>query len=91
MPGVLFFWEKVMQIQNTIQDGIQEVYFEIFNEKLHPEDFDICLSKKGVDSLDIVDLIYNLEEKFNIKLDLSKKESNSLTLSNVAEMIREKI
>jgi acyl carrier protein len=80
-----------MQAQTTVQDGIKEVYFEIFNEKLCPEDFDICLSSKGVDSLDIVDLIYNLEDKFNIKLDMNKKDSANLTLSNVADMIKERI
>lgn len=82
--------EKQMQDLSKIQDGIREVYYEVFDENISLGDFDVCLSEKGIDSLDIIDLMYNIEDKFDIKLDISKKEATNFKLSDIVKMIVEK-
>ena len=80
-----------MQIQNTVESVVEQVYSDIFGEILCVEDYNVSLSNKGIDSLDTIDLIYNIEEKFNIKLDFDIKKSSSITLADLVNVIKSKI
>jgi acyl carrier protein len=81
----------MMQIQNTVESVVEQIYSDIFGERLCVEDYNVSLSNKGIDSLDTIDLIYNIEEKFNIKLDFDIKKSSSITLADVVNVIKSKI
>ena len=74
----------------TIQDTVVEILAE--KALLKPGDvkLDFSISDLGLDSLGIVEIIFALEEQFNIEIDLNFNNVNSsdFDISTVQEIIK---
>ena len=74
----------------TIQDTVVEILAE--KALLKPGDvkLDFSISDLGLDSLGIVEIIFALEEQFNIEIDLNfnNVNSNDFDISTVQEIIK---
>jgi acyl carrier protein len=53
-------------------------------------DFDVSLQELGFDSLDVIDFIFNIENKFNIKTTLDG-DIKTLTINIVIEHLKTKM
>ncbi len=74
--------EKIDQIVNEMEEK-----FEIKDLNLNAS-----LTDLQIDSLDVVEFLLGLEEKYNINLDLSSEEMNNLkTAGDLINLIKEKI
>ncbi len=74
--------EKIDQIVNEMKEK-----FEIKDLNLNAS-----LTDLQIDSLDVVEFLLGLEEKYNINLDLSSEEMNNLkTAGDLINLIKEKI
>ena len=73
---------KIDQIVNEMKEK-----FEIKDLNLNAS-----LTDLQIDSLDVVEFLLGLEEKYNINLDLSSEEMNNLkTAGDLINLIKEKI
>jgi len=74
----------------TIQDTVVEILAE--KALLKPGDvkLDFSISDLGLDSLGIVEIIFALEEQFNIEIDINFNNVNSsdFDISTVQEIIK---
>ena len=74
----------------TIQDTVVEILAE--KALLRPGDvkLDFSISDLGLDSLGIVEIIFALEEQFNIEIDINFNNVNSsdFDISTVQEIIK---
>ena len=74
----------------TIQDTVVEILAE--KALLKPGDIklDFSISDLGLDSLGIVEIIFALEEQFNIEIDINFNNVNSsdFDISTVQEIIK---
>ena len=74
----------------TIQDTVVEILAE--KALLKPGDvkLDFSISDLGLDSLGIVEIIFALEEQFNIEIDINFNNLNSsdFDISTVQEIIK---
>jgi len=74
----------------TIQDTVVEILAE--KALLKPGDvkLDFSISDLGLDSLGIVEIIFALEEQFNIEIDINFNNINSsdFDISTVQEIIK---
>ena len=74
----------------TIQDTVVEILAE--KALLKPGDvkLDFSISDLGLDSLGIVEIIFALEEQFNIEIDINFNSVNSsdFDISTVQEIIK---
>lgn len=74
----------------TIQDTVVEILAE--KALLEPGDvkLDFSISDLGLDSLGIVEIIFALEEQFNIEIDINFNNVNSsdFDISTVQEIIK---
>jgi acyl carrier protein len=74
----------------TIQDTVVEIIAE--KSLLKPGDvkLDFSISDLGLDSLGIVEIIFALEEQFNIEIDINFNNVNSsdFDISTVQEIIK---
>lgn len=74
--------EKIDQIVSEMKEK-----FEIKDLNLNAS-----LTDLQIDSLDVVEFLLGLEEKYNINLDLSSEEMNNLkTAGDLINLIKEKI
>lgn len=80
-----------MQSQQNIENVFRNIYGEVFGQELSFEDFNQTLADKGVDSLDVMDFVYNIEEKFNIRIDMNMKNYGSTTISDLINIVKAKI
>ncbi|MBU1713001.1 MAG: acyl carrier protein [Pseudomonadota bacterium] len=69
----------------TLSNQVFEESFEIEKEKLKPE-MNIFLDL-GLDSLDIVDLVVALQEKFGVKIRNDDRIKNIRTLGDIYKFI----
>ncbi|MBU1398363.1 MAG: acyl carrier protein, partial [Proteobacteria bacterium] len=69
----------------TLSNQVFEESFEIEKEKLKPE-MNIFLDL-GLDSLDIVDLVVALQEKFGVKIRNDGRIKNIRTLGDIYKFI----
>jgi acyl carrier protein len=74
----------------TIQDTVVEILAE--KALLKPGDvkLDFSISDLGLDSLGIVEIIFALEEQFNVEIDINFNNVNSsdFDISTVQEIIK---
>ena len=74
----------------TIQDTVVEILAE--KALLKPGDvkLDFSISDLGLDSLGIVEIIFALEEQFNVEIDINFNNVNSsdFDISTVKEIIK---
>ena len=74
----------------TIQDTVVEILAE--KALLKPGDvkLDFSISDLGLDSLGIVEIVFALEEQFNIEIDINFNSVNSsdFDISTVQEIIK---
>ena len=74
----------------TIQDTVDEILAE--KSLLKPGDvkLDFSISDLGLDSLGVVEIIFALEEQFDIEIDINfnNLNSNDFDISTVQEIIK---
>ena len=74
----------------TIQDTVVKILAEKALLKPGDVELDFSISDLGLDSLGIVEIIFALEEQFNIEIDINFNNVNSsdFDISTVQEIIR---
>lgn len=74
---------------NKIMDEIAYVCQITVGKPIGKDSYDTPLAEYGLDSLDYMDLMYNLEERFDTKFKLDARKIASLTVANLANRISE--
>jgi len=74
----------------TIQDTVVKILAEKALLKPGDVELDFSISDLGLDSLGIVEIIFALEEQFNIEIDINFNNVNSsdFDISTVQEIIK---
>lgn len=80
-----------MQSALVLQNKIVEIYKECFGQDICDDDFNSSLADKGLDSLDVIDFIYNIEGAFDLKLNFDSRNMEKLTLNDLISQIKNKI
>jgi acyl carrier protein len=72
----------------TLREKILEIFLECFDTRIASADVDL-LEGKFVDSLRIVDLVFELEQRFDVSLDFEELEIEDFrTISRLAERLQ---
>jgi acyl carrier protein len=72
----------------TVREKILQIFLECFDTQLASADVDL-LEGRFVDSLRIVDLVFELEQRFGVTLDFEELEIEDFrTISRLAERLQ---
>ncbi len=77
-----------MQAESDIQAKIENIYKECFGQNLAPEDLYTPLSDAGLDSLDVIDFVYNVESFFDIKLNFDSNIMKKITIQDLIKKVQ---
>lgn len=88
--SVFWIWSYKLNLSD-IESGIVDVYKQVTGN-IETEDFSqLPLNTLGLDSLDIIDFVYHVEDKFNIKLQFEDQMLNKLNLHELSLIVHQKI
>lgn len=77
-----------MQTEFDIKTKVENIYKECFGQNISPKDFHIPLSEAGLDSLDVIDFVYNIELFFDIKFNFDNKFMKKLTVQDLVNQVQ---
>ena len=72
-----------------------EAYLRAIIRKKAPEGTEFALDSKladiGLDSLDVVEMVFEIEDKFSIQLPQSDEETGSATFKDLCDLVEKNI
>jgi acyl carrier protein len=74
----------------SVEDDLRSII-----QKKTPEDTEFGLESKlvdiGLDSLDVIEIVFEIEDKFRIQLPQNDEETGTATFGDLCEMVEEHI
>jgi acyl carrier protein len=87
MRELFFYKEEEMQNIYKVMDEVAYVCQITVGKDIDKQSYDTPLSDYGLDSLDYMDLLYNIEERFDKKIKMDAKKAQKLTINSIAQMV----
>ncbi len=76
-----------MQNIDKVMDEVAYVCQITVGKDIDKQSYYTPLSDYGLDSLDYMDLLYNIEERFDKKIKMDAKKAQKLTINSIAQMV----
>ena len=87
--GFCYLEDHVVQqdVRTKVLDTITSVYNEIFGKQLESFEFDLPVNEIGLDSLDIIDFVYQIEDALNLRLKFDDSSLAKITITQLTDSI----